>query len=109
MIPTAADQMKKSNSLSDDARILPSFDDGVGAAMPAPAAANNGLIFDDGEPFALAYTTTGSTSSGTAKPVATIATCYSHREDCPTALKILGEAQAFIPALGVSELNAACR
>ena len=41
--------------------------------------------------------------------LATIATCYSHREDCPTALKILGEAQAFIPALGVSELNAACR
>ena len=41
--------------------------------------------------------------------LATIATCYSHREDCPTALKILGEAQAFIPALGVSELNAAGR
>ena len=41
--------------------------------------------------------------------LATIATCYSHREDCPTALKLLGEAQAFIPALGVSELDAACR
>ncbi|MEO7093767.1 MAG: serine/threonine-protein kinase, partial [Polyangiales bacterium] len=41
--------------------------------------------------------------------LATIATCYSHRKDCETARKILGEAQAFIPALGVSELNAACR
>ena len=41
--------------------------------------------------------------------LATIAKCYSDREDCPTARKVLTEAQAFIPALGVSELNAACR
>ncbi|MBL9014892.1 MAG: protein kinase [Myxococcales bacterium] len=41
--------------------------------------------------------------------LATIAKCYSDREDCTTARKVLTEAQAFIPALGVSELNAACR
>ena len=41
--------------------------------------------------------------------LATIAKCYSDREDCPTARKVLAEAQVFIPALGVSELNAACR
>lgn len=39
----------------------------------------------------------------------TIAKCYSDREDCTTARKVLGEAQVLIPALGVSELNAACR
>jgi serine/threonine protein kinase len=41
--------------------------------------------------------------------LATIATCYSHRGNCETALKVLGEAQVFIPKLGVSELNAQCR
>ncbi len=41
--------------------------------------------------------------------LATIAKCYSDREDCTTARKVLTEAQAFIPALGLSELNAACR
>jgi hypothetical protein len=41
--------------------------------------------------------------------LATIAKCYSDHDDCPTALKILGEAQAFIPKLGISELDAACR
>ncbi len=41
--------------------------------------------------------------------LATIAKCYSDHGDCPTAHKVLGEAQGFIPALGVSELNAACR
>jgi len=41
--------------------------------------------------------------------LARIAKCYSDHDDCPTGLKVLGEAQAFIPKLGVSELNAACR
>lgn len=41
--------------------------------------------------------------------LATIAKCYSDHDDCAMARKVLGEAQGFIPALGVSELNAACR
>ena len=39
----------------------------------------------------------------------TIAKCYSDRGDCTTARSVLGEAQTFIPAVGLSELNAACR
>jgi len=67
--------MKKSYSLPDDNGAAPSYDFGDAVPLPAPAAANDGLIFDDGEPFALADTTTsGSTSAGSAKPVATIAT-----------------------------------
>ncbi|WP_171944920.1 M10 family metallopeptidase C-terminal domain-containing protein [Bradyrhizobium ottawaense] len=42
--------------------------------MPAPAAANDGLIFDDGEPFALADAGSVSVSAGSAKSLATIAT-----------------------------------
>ncbi len=41
--------------------------------------------------------------------LSTIAKCYSDRGDCPTARSVLVEAQAFIPAVGLSELNAACR
>jgi serralysin len=67
--------MKKSYSLPEDAGVGPSFDFGDDAAMPPPAAVDDGLIFDEGEPFALASTTTsGSVSAGSAKPVATIAT-----------------------------------
>ena len=42
--------------------------------MPAPAAGNHRLIFDDGEPFALADTGSSSVSAGSAKPVAAIST-----------------------------------
>ncbi|SHM81480.1 M10 family metallopeptidase C-terminal domain-containing protein [Bradyrhizobium lablabi] len=66
--------MKKNTSLPDDAGAAPSYGYGDGAAMPAPAAANDGLIFDDGEPFALAAAGSGSVSAGSTKPVATIAT-----------------------------------
>ena len=41
--------------------------------------------------------------------LASIARCYSHRGDCATARKVLAEAQVFIPALALNELNAACR
>lgn len=38
-----------------------------------------------------------------------VAVCFSHRGDCDTARKVLGEAQVFIPALALNELNAQCR
>src|SRR3954462_15892826 len=66
--------MKKNISLPDDAGAAPSYDFGEGAAVPAPAAANDGLIFDDGEPFALANAGSSSVSAGSAKPVASIST-----------------------------------
>jgi serralysin len=67
--------MKKNYWLPDDTGAAPFVDDGDGAPMPAPpAAASNGLIFDDGEPFALADAGSGGISAGSAKPVATIAT-----------------------------------
>jgi serralysin len=70
--------MKKNTSLPDDAGAAPSDDYGAGAAMPAPPAANDGLFVDndgDSYPLALSDATVGSsTSAGSAKPVATIAT-----------------------------------
>jgi len=41
--------------------------------------------------------------------LSTIATCFSHRGQCDTARKVLGEAQVFIPKLALNELNAQCR
>lgn len=41
--------------------------------------------------------------------LASLATCHSHRGNCDLAKKILGEAQVFIPALALNELNAQCR
>jgi hypothetical protein len=41
--------------------------------------------------------------------LASIARCYSLRDDCPTARQLLGEAQAFIPALALNELAPVCR
>jgi serine/threonine-protein kinase len=38
-----------------------------------------------------------------------IATCYSRRDRCDVARKVLGEAQVFIPALATNELSADCR
>jgi serine/threonine protein kinase len=38
-----------------------------------------------------------------------IAFCYSKREDCTTAKKILDEAKVFIPGFRLDELTAACR
>ncbi len=38
-----------------------------------------------------------------------IAFCYSRREDCTTARKILDEAKVFIPGFRLNELTAACR
>ena len=38
-----------------------------------------------------------------------IAFCYSHRDDCVTARKVLDEAKAFIPGFQLDELTAACR
>jgi serralysin len=67
--------MKKSFLLPDDAWASPSFDDGGGAVMHSPAANNDGLIFDDGEPFALAGASVVTTvSTNAAKPVAAIST-----------------------------------
>jgi serralysin len=73
---TAADQMKKNTSFPDDVGAAPSYDEG--SPMPALAAANGGLFVDndgDSYPLALSDATAGSsTSAGSAKPVATIAT-----------------------------------
>ena len=41
--------------------------------------------------------------------LSTLATCFSHRGDCDTARKVLGEAQVFIPKLALNELNSRCR
>ncbi len=41
--------------------------------------------------------------------LAGIATCYSRRDKCDVAKKVLAEAQVFIPALQTNELTAACR
>ena len=38
-----------------------------------------------------------------------IAVCFSHRGQCSTARTVLAEAQGFIPALALNELNAQCR
>ena len=70
--------MKKNISLPDDAGAAPSYDFGDSAVMPAPSAANDGLIFDDGEPFALAAAGSISVSAGSSSPVATIATLANY-------------------------------
>jgi serralysin len=69
--------MKKTYWLPDDAVPATSYDNEYVAPTPMLVAANNGLFVDDDNdsyPLALSAATAGSTSAGTAKPVATIAT-----------------------------------
>ncbi|MBX9646485.1 MAG: hypothetical protein K2X57_05450, partial [Xanthobacteraceae bacterium] len=65
--------MKKSTLLSDDVLTSLSFDSGIDG--PVRAADNGGLLFDQGEPFALADASVVTTiSTNAAKPVAAIST-----------------------------------
>jgi hypothetical protein len=41
--------------------------------------------------------------------LAGIATCYSRRDKCDVAKRVLAEAQVFIPALALNELKSSCR
>lgn len=68
--------MKKNSLLPDDIWTFPSDDDpGIGRAALPPGGAGDTLFVDEGEPYALAADTGGTTGLvvGAAKPVATIA------------------------------------
>ncbi len=67
--------MKKNSLLPDDIWTFPSDDPGIGRAALPPGGAADTLFVDEGEPYALAADTGGTTGLvvGAAKPVATIA------------------------------------